>query len=227
LKGAQGSLLDIDHGTYPYVTSSNATVGGICTGLGISPDKIHSVLGVAKAYATRVGGGPFPTENFGEAGRWLLERGCEFGATTGRPRRCGWFDAFAMAYTCRINGIQKLALMKPDVLDGLEEIKICTGYKYKGGLLESFPTENWILQKVEPQYISAKGWSEPVHHVRDRSSLPAGLMDYIRRIEDLIEVGVAVISTGVERNETILLEEMLPSWMDTDKIKEEINASIR
>lgn len=221
-EGAQGSLLDMDHGTYPYVTSSNSTAGGVCTGLGIGPDKINAVLGVTKAYTTRVGGGPFPTEIFDERGKLLLERGNEFGATTGRPRRCGWFDVLAVSYACRLNGIKKIALTKPDVLDELDEIKVCVGYRYKGDLFRHFPAESWILDKVVPQYKKVKGWKKSILKERDFSSLPLAFKDYIKLIEDLVQAKVAVISTGMERKETIFKEEELEEWLDLKKIKAEL-----
>jgi adenylosuccinate synthase len=221
-EGAQGTLLDIDHGTYPYVTSSNPTAGGVCTGLGIGPDKVHRILGITKAYTTRVGGGPFPTEIFDDRGELLLERGNEFGATTGRPRRCGWFDTVAVSYSCRLNGISKIVLTKPDVLDGLEEINLCVGYKYKGELLPSFPIESWILEKIVPQYRTVKGWSSSVHKKTDFSSLPVAFKDYLNLIEDLIQVKVSIISTGTERFDTILLEEELEEFLDLEKIKAEL-----
>ncbi len=221
-EGAQGTLLDVDHGTYPYVTSSNSSAGGVCTGLGVGPDKINFVLGVTKAYTTRVGGGPFPTEIFDQQGKFLLERGNEFGATTGRPRRCGWFDALAVSYSCRINGIRRIALTKPDVLDGLEEILICVGYKYKGQRMNSFPTESWILDKVVPVYKKVKGWSQSVHKKRDVYSLPQEFKDYIRIIEDLIEAKVALISTGMERIDTVFVEEEIKDWLYLEQIKTEL-----
>ena len=213
-EGAQGALLDIDFGTYPFVTSSNSTVGGVLTGLGIGPDKIQAVLGVMKAYTTRVGGGPFPTESRDETGKYLMEKGSEYGATTGRPRRCGWFDAVAAAYSCRINGISKIVLTKSDVLDGLPELKICTGYRYKGELLPSFTTEPWILDEVKPEYRSFKGWEKPVSHGSDFSQLPQAYLDYISFIEDSIEAEVAVISTGVERKDTIVRSDRLETILD-------------
>ncbi len=221
-EGAQGTLLDIDHGTYPYVTSSNPTAGGVCTGLGIGPDKIHRVLGIAKAYTTRVGGGPFPTEIFDDRGKLLSEKGNEFGATTGRPRRCGWFDAVAVSYSCRLNGIEMIALTKPDVLDELEEIKLCVGYKYKGELLPSFPNESWVLEKVEPQYRTVKGWPSPVHGKTDYSSLPVAFQDYLKLIEDLIQVRISVVSTGTKRCDTVMREEELGEFLDLEKIKAEL-----
>jgi len=221
-EGAQGTLLDIDHGTYPYVTSSNSTVGGVCTGLGIGPDKIDSVIGITKAYTTRVGEGPFPTEIPGKMGRLLMEKGNEYGATTGRPRRCGWFDAVAVAYSCRINGIRKIVLTKPDVLDVFDEIKVCVGYKYKGEILKGFPSDIWELAEVEPQFINVKGWKTPVRGIRERSSLPVAFWDYIKRIEELTQTDVTIISTGKNRKDSILVEENLRSWMDVEKIKAEL-----
>jgi len=222
-EGAQGSLLDIDHGTYPYVTSSNSTAGGVCTGLGIGPNKIDSVLGVTKAYTTRVGSGPFPTEIFDERGKVLLEKGDEYGATTGRPRRCGWFDAMAVSYSCRLNGIEKIALTKPDVLDDFDEIFICVGYKYKRELLPGFPTESWILDRVEPQYKKVRGWKKSVHKIRDYSLLPQAFRDYLKLIEDLIGARVSIISTGVERRDTILIDTRLKDIVNLEKIKKEIS----
>jgi adenylosuccinate synthase len=221
-EGAQGTLLDIDHGTYPYVTSSNSTVGGVCTGLGIGPDKIDAVLGVTKAYTTRVGGGPFPTEISGEMGQFILERGNEFGATTGRPRRCGWFDAFAVSYSCRINGVRKIVLTKPDVLDGMDEIQVCMGYTYKGERLRSFPSEVRILSEVEPQFKKVRGWKEPVKGLQEYSSLPQAFKDYVKLLEDLLQAKISLFSTGMERKESILIEVDLKPLMDLDKIIAEL-----
>ena len=207
-EGAQGTLLDIDHGTYPYVTSSSSTAGGVCTGLGIPPTKINSVLGVTKAYTTRVGEGSLPSEIFDEKGKLLLERGNEFGSTTGRPRRCGWFDAVAVSYSCRVNGINNIALTKPDVLDEFEKIQMCVGYKYKGERLRSFPTESWILEKVVPQYKEVRGWKTSVGKMNDSSSLPQAFKDYIKLIEDSIQARIAIVSTGVERRDTVLIKEL-------------------
>lgn len=218
-EGAQGTLLDVDHGTYPFVTSSNSTVGGICSGLGIGPDKIGTVLGVTKAYTTRVGQGPFPTELFDDMGEYLREHGQEYGATTGRPRRCGWLDTVALAYACRINGVSKLVLTKPDVLDGLEKIKVCTGYKYNGNLLPSFPSEVRMLEQVEPVYKTVSGWRKNIQGKRDYTDLPQAFCDYIKFIEDILEVKVAIVSTGVERQATILMEEELAGLVDISKIQ--------
>lgn len=224
-EGAQGTLLDIDHGTYPYVTSSNPTAGGVGTGLGIGLDKVEYVLGVTKAYATRVGGGPFPTEISDAQGKLLLERGNEFGATTGRPRRCGWFDVLAVAYSCRVSGIKKIILTKPDVLDGLEKIKVCVGYKYKGSRLPHFPTESWILEKVVPQYKTIKGWKKSIHQQTDYSSLPSAFTDYIKLIEDLVQAKVAAVSTGMERRDTIFIQDEWQGMVDLKKIKKQIHTA--
>lgn len=205
-EGAQGTLLDLDHGTYPYVSASNPTVGGVITGLGIPPCSISKVLGVSKAYTTRVGGGPFPTELKEEMGKRIREVGDEYGATTGRPRRCGWLDLFALKYSVRINGIDSLALMKIDVLDGLEEIKVCIGYKYKGSLMKSFPTEWWILERVEPVYRSFKGWSKPLKGLRTLKEFPQEAIDYLNFIEDYLGIGIEFVSNGAEREDTVFKE---------------------
>ncbi len=218
-EGAQGALLDIDHGTYPYVTSSNSTAGGVATGLGIGPTRIQAVLGVSKAYTTRVGSGPFPTEISDERGRRILERGNEFGATTGRPRRCGWFDTVAVSYSRRVNGFEKLVLTKPDILDIFAEIPICVGYTYKGERLPSFPAEPWILEKVVPQLRVMKGWKTPIHRLTEYRDLPGEFLDYIKLIEDQVEAKVAIVSTGVERKDSLLLDSELDSLIDIAKVK--------
>jgi adenylosuccinate synthase len=221
-EGAQGALLDIDHGTYPFVTSSNSTAGGVSTGLGIGPTKIDAVLGVTKAYTTRVGSGPFPSEIHDQRGRLILERGNEFGATTGRPRRCGWFDTVVVSYSCRLNGIEKIVLTKPDILDLFEEIPVCIGYAYKGERLLSFPTEPWILDKVVPQYRTMKGWKTPIHKIREFRSLPPAFQDYIKVLEDAVEAKVAVVSTGVERRDSLLLDAELEGLVDLKRIRAEL-----
>jgi adenylosuccinate synthase len=218
-EGAQGVLLDLDHGTYPFVTSSSSTAGGVCTGLGIGPKSIHSILGITKAYTTRVGSGPFPTELADERGKKIAARGDEFGATTGRPRRCGWFDALAVRYACRVNGIDRIALTKPDVLEEMDEVRICTAYSYKGEVLKSFPAEPWVLEKAVPVYKTMPGWRDSVHRAREYASLPAAFKDYVREIEDLIETRVGLISTGVERDDTILLESELAGFIDSSGLK--------
>jgi adenylosuccinate synthase len=221
-EGAQGALLDIDHGTYPFVTSSNSTAGGVATGLGIGPTRIDEVLGVVKAYTTRVGSGPFPTETQDERGCLISERGNEFGATTGRPRRCGWFDAMATAYSCRINGIERIVLTKPDILDVFEEIPVCVGYDYRGSALSAFPAEPWILEKVVPRYKMLKGWKTSLHHLSERSRLPAAFLDYAKFIEDAIEARICLVSTGVERKDSILIEEELEGVVDIRRVTKDL-----
>src|SRR3954465_9293623 len=193
-EGAQGTLLDIDHGTYPYVTSSNASIGGVCTGLGIPPKAIGRVLGVVKAYTTRVGEGPFPTELSGEMGNRLREGGSEYGAVTGRPRRCGWFDAVAVRYAARINGLDGLALTKLDVLDGLDRIDICTAYRCGSRTLTEFPSDVGQLAQCEPIYESMPGWSAPTAGVREFGKLPDAARKYIARLEEVSGVLAAIVS---------------------------------
>ncbi len=208
-EGAQGTLLDIDHGTYPYVTSSNASIGGVCTGLGVPPRAIGQALGVVKAYTTRVGEGPFPTELSGEMGNRLRESGSEYGAVTGRPRRCGWFDAVAARYASRINGLDGLALTKLDVLDGLEKIDICTAYRCGGRTLTEFPSDVTQLAACEPIYESMPGWSTPTAGVRTFAALPAAARRYIARLEEVSGVGAAIVSTGSERDDTIIRDDVM------------------
>jgi adenylosuccinate synthase len=208
-EGAQGTLLDVDHGTYPYVTSSNATIGGVCTGLGVGPRAIGAVMGVVKAYTTRVGEGPLPTELTGDMGNRLRESGNEYGAVTGRPRRCGWYDAVAVRYAARINGLDSLALTKLDVLDGLEQIDICTSYKCQGRTLTEFPSDIGQLALCEPVYESMPGWTAPTKGVRRFDDLPAAARRYIARLEEVSGVRAAIVSTGSERDDTILRDEIL------------------
>jgi adenylosuccinate synthase len=203
-EGAQGTLLDIDHGTYPYVTSSNATIGGVCTGLGIGPKAIDGVLGVAKAYTTRVGEGPLPTELTGELGTRLRESGQEFGAVTGRPRRCGWYDAVAVRYAVRVNGLDALALTKLDVLDGLPELQVCTAYRCRGATLTEMPGDLSQLAACEPVYEALPGWTSPAAGVREFERLPREARAYIARLEEITGVPSAVISTGSAREDTIV-----------------------
>ncbi len=200
LEGAQGTMLDIDHGTYPYVTSSNTIAGGACTGMGLSPKQIGQVTGIAKAYCTRVGNGPFPSEEFGPDGDRLREQGHEFGTTTGRPRRCGWFDAVAIRYACALNGCDRIALMKLDVLDGFENIKICVGYEFEGERIDYVPYD---LQKVKPIYETFPGW-ERVEGISDYDALPDSAKAYIETIEKVSGVKVGIISTSPDRNDTIV-----------------------
>ena len=205
LEGAQGTLLDVDHGTYPYVTSSNATAGGACTGLGIGPTKIDGVMGVMKAYTTRVGSGPFPTELKDKLGEFLREKGGEYGATTGRPRRCGWFDAVSVKHSIRINALTGIALTKLDVLDEVEKIKACVAYKYKGDYLETMPQESRIIEECEPVYEELEGWRTNTAGVKKLNDLPEQARVYVSYLEKLIATKIDIISTGQKRNETIVL----------------------
>jgi adenylosuccinate synthase len=208
-ESAQGTMLDVDFGTYPYVTSSNPLSGGCCTGSGVAPNKIDSVLGIVKAYTTRVGEGPFPTELFDDYGKRLAEVGKEFGATTGRPRRCGWFDAVVVRYTVMVNGVNALALTKLDVMDGFEEVKICTGYKYKDEVMDCMPSSRSIFSKLEPIYITMPGWAEPTHGVKTYDELPLNAKNYLKKLEELVGCKIALISMGSSRNETIISDESI------------------
>jgi adenylosuccinate synthase len=208
-EGAQGTLLDIDHGTYPYVTSSNATIGGVCTGLGIGPRMIGAVLGVAKAYLTRVGEGPLPTELSGPMGDRLRDTGQEYGAVTRRPRRCGWYDAVAVRYAVRVNGLDALAITKLDVLDGLEEIQVCIAYRSEGRTVDAFPADVAQLAACEPVYDTLPGWKTPTKGLRRFADLPEAARQYIGYLEDVSGVPAAIISTGSAREDTILREDVL------------------
>jgi len=204
-EGAQGTLLDIDQGTYPYVTSSNTTAGGACTGSGVGPRDLDYILGITKAYTTRVGAGPFPTELFDDVGQYLGEKGNEFGATTGRSRRCGWFDGIALRRAAQVNSISGLCITKLDVLDGLETLRICTGYKYQGETLDLPPVGADAIEKCEPIYEDMPGWTESTVGARNMDQLPANAQAYLKRLEQIVEVPVDIISTGPERDETIIL----------------------
>ena len=215
-EGAQGAMLDIDHGTFPYVTSSNSTIGGVCTGLGVGPQAIEAVLGIVKAYTTRVGSGPLPTELTDSAGDRLRESGKEYGASTGRPRRCGWFDAVAVKYAVHVNGIDALALTKFDVLDDQQEIKVCTGYRCDNKLLNSPPASIDQLARCEPEYETLPGWAGTgkCAGVRRESDLPPNARAYIARLEELSGAPAAIISTGPDRNDTVVRESGLASrWL--------------
>jgi len=201
LEGAQGTLLDIDHGTYPFVTSSATVSAGACTGLGISPRDIGKVTGIVKAYCTRVGNGPFPSEDFGEDGKRLGEQGHEFGTTTGRARRCGWFDAVATRHAARLNGCDELALMKLDVLDGFDEVKVCIAYEYEGKEIDYMPAD---LDAVKPIYKTFKGWNNSVG-VRTFDALPSDAQAFVKIIEEISKTKVGIISTSPERDDTIIL----------------------
>ncbi len=203
-EGAQGSLLDIDHGTYPFVTSSNCVAGAAAAGAGVGPAMLHYVLGITKAYTTRVGSGPFPTELDDAVGEHLRERGNEFGATTGRPRRCGWFDGAALKRSIQINGVSGLCITKLDVLDGMEEVKLCTGYKVDGELSDLLPAGAEDTARCEPVYEDLPGWPDSTVGVRSFEDLPANARRYLERIESLCEVSVDMISTGPDRAETIV-----------------------
>ncbi len=206
-EGAQGSLLDVDFGTYPYVTSSHPTVGGCCTGLGVPPTAIDRIIGIVKAYCTRVGNGPFPTELEDETGQRLRKVGHEFGATTGRPRRCGWLDLVALRYTSMINGLTELAITKLDVLSGLDELKVCVAYRYDGKETTRFPSEVQTLEIVEPVYRSFPGWSEDITGIDRFEALPANAQAYLQFIANETGVGINMISTGPKRSQTINGEE--------------------
>jgi adenylosuccinate synthase len=203
-EGAQGSLLDIDHGTYPYVTSSNCVAGAAAAGAGIGPHHLHYVLGITKAYNTRVGSGPFPTELSDDVGEQLRQRGQEFGATTGRPRRTGWFDAAALKRSIQLNGVSGLCITKLDVLDGVEAVKICVGYRIEGQLSDILPVGAEELERCEPVYEELPGWKESTVGIKSHEALPKGARDYLKRIEDLAGVPIDLISTGPERDETVV-----------------------
>ena len=204
-EGAQGALLDIDHGTYPFVTSSNTVAGQAATGSGLGPGSIGYVLGICKAYTTRVGDGPFPTEQTNEIGRLLGERGREFGTVTGRPRRCGWFDAVLVRQTVRTSGITGLALTKLDILDGLEELKVCVGYRLDGREIDHLPASEHGQAMVEPIYETVEGWQAATARARSWAELPAQAIKYVRRVEELVGCPVALLSTSPEREDTILM----------------------
>jgi adenylosuccinate synthase len=204
-EGAQGTLLDVDHGTYPFVTSSNAVAGGACTGLGVGPTKIGKVLGVVKAYTTRVGGGPFPTEITGAVGEGLRKRGGEYGATTGRPRRCGWLDFVGLRHALRVNGLTGIAVTKLDILDALDTIKVCVAYKYGKGIHNDFPKEYSLLEKAQPVYEEMQGWKESTVGLTRFDALPKNAQRYIRKMEKVLGINVDMVSTGQRRDELVML----------------------
>jgi adenylosuccinate synthase len=209
-EGAQGTLLDIDHGTYPYVTSSNASAGGACVGTGVAPSLITGAIGIAKAYTTRVGGGPFPTELNGTIGETIRQRGDEYGASTGRPRRCGWFDGPATQYSALLNNLQAIALTKLDVLDEFEEIQVCTDYQYKGSPLQEFPAEIKVLEAVKPIYRVVPGWGCQTAGMRSYADLPQKAQDYLKLLSEITETEFSFISTGPDRDDTIIVPD---SWI--------------
>jgi adenylosuccinate synthase len=205
-EGAQGTHLDIDHGTYPFVTSSNVVAGGACSGAGIGPTCIDTVIGICKAYTTRVGGGPFPTELEDEVGRHLQEVGVEFGSTTGRPRRCGWLDMVVLKNAARLNGLTGLTITKLDVLSGLEQIRIATSYVHGTSSMENFPNECFTLESCKPSYMDFEGWSEDITTARTFSDLPANTQSYLRAIEELAEIPLSIVSVGPGREQTIMMQ---------------------
>jgi adenylosuccinate synthase len=205
-EGAQGTHLDIDHGTYPFVTSSNTLSGNACCGAGIGPKEIHHVIGIVKAYTTRVGRGPFPSELFDDIGDTIQEKGAEFGATTGRRRRCGWLDTVILNNAVRLNGLTGLAVTKLDVLGGLDSLKICTGYEYQGQTLDYFPGDLQMLGECKPIYETLPGWSEDISGIRNYNDLPENTKKYLRRIEEIAETPIRIISIGPGRDETIVVE---------------------
>jgi adenylosuccinate synthase len=206
-EGAQGTLLDLDHGTYPYVTSSNPVAGGACVGSGVGPTIIDRVIGVAKAYTTRVGEGPFPTELDGRMGELLCDRGAEFGTTTGRKRRCGWFDAVIGRYAVRINGLDCLAITKLDVLDELEEINVCVAYEIDGQRCHDFPSNARAFARCKPIYKTLSGWKQSTDHCRSLDDLPRQALDYLKFLAELMEVPIAIVSLGASRDQTIIVED--------------------
>ncbi|MEW6729861.1 MAG: adenylosuccinate synthase [Acidobacteriota bacterium] len=215
LEGAQGTMLDVDHGTFPYVTSSNSTVGGAITGTGLAPSHISGVLGITKVYTTRVGSGPFPTELTDRTGEYLRERGNEYGAVTGRPRRTGWFDAIAVRYSVMINGISSLALTKLDVLDELDEIKVCVGYRLRGVEIKEIPSTAALYSQVEPIYRTIPGWQESTLRIKEYDQLPVRARDYLNLLSDLVECPIGLVSTGPEREETIFpTQSLIHSWFN-------------
>jgi adenylosuccinate synthase len=206
-EGAQGTLLDLDHGTYPFVTSSNPVAGGACIGAGVGPTVIDRVIGVAKAYTTRVGEGPFPTELTDDVGQLLGDRGAEFGTTTGRRRRCGWFDAVIGRYAVRINGIDCLAITKLDVLDDLDEIKVCVAYEIEGKRCDHFPSSSRLFAQCKPVYRSVPGWKQSTSHCRSLDDLPPEALSYLKLLAELMEVPIAIVSLGASRDQTIIVED--------------------
>ncbi len=210
-EGAQGTLLDVDHGTYPFVTSSNTAIGGVCAGAGVGPHNIHQIIGISKAYTTRVGSGPFPTELKGPEGEKLKQDGDEFGATTGRPRRCGWFDAVGVRHAVRINGMGGIALTKLDVLTGFKKIRICTAYRSDGKTYREFPSSLRVLERAKPVWEEMKGWDTPLSGTRKVADLPINAQRYIRRLEEILETEMVLVSVGPGREQTIMIKDLFRS----------------
>jgi adenylosuccinate synthase len=203
-EGAQGTMLDIDHGTYPFVTSSSAAAGGACTGTGVAPTRIDGIIGVTKAYITRVGAGPFPSEDLGDDGERIRKAGNEFGSVTGRPRRCGWFDVPLLRYTAMVNGFDSLIVTKLDVLDGVEKLKVCVGYRMRGHVEGDMPATNLLMEQVEPVYEELPGWPVPTSGMTSYDALPREARDYVTFLEERTGVEVGCVSTGPERNQTMI-----------------------
>jgi adenylosuccinate synthase len=206
-EGAQGMMLDVDHGTYPYVTSSNTVSANAATGSGVGPRSVNYVLGITKAYTTRVGTGPFPTELMDDIGEGIGQRGKEFGTVTGRKRRCGWFDAVLVRQACKVGGIDGIALTKLDVLDGMDELKVCVGYELNGEVIQHYPASSIHQADVKPVYETLEGWKDSTRGARSWAELPAAAVKYVRRIEELIEAPVTLLSTSPERDDTILMQD--------------------
>jgi len=224
LEGAQGTLLDPDFGTYPYATASSPLAGGSCLGAGLGPTKLDQILGVFKAYCTRVGGGPMPTELKDETGEAIRERGHEYGTTTGRPRRCGWFDAVASRFSTRVNGYTRAIITRLDVLDKLPSLKICTGYELNGKKIDSFPASAATLEKCQPVYEELPGWQTPINDIRDFNQLPPQARQYLSRLEELIACPIGVISVGMRREQTIFKR---PVWEKQPGRKHNLNIKRR
>ncbi len=205
-EGAQGTLLDVDHGTYPFVTSSSTITGGACSGSGVGPQHIQQIIGISKAYTTRVGSGPFPTELDNSEGEALRREGGEFGATTGRPRRCGWFDAVGVRHAVRMNGITGIALTKLDVLTGFKKILICISYRYGGEIVDEFPASSKVMRNATPVYETMDGWDTPLDNARQFSELPSNAQQYVRRLEEIVQTEIILVSVGPGREQTILLK---------------------
>ncbi|CRF35449.1 Adenylosuccinate synthetase [Brachyspira suanatina] len=207
-EGAQATMLDLDHGTYPFVTSSYPAAGGACTGSGVGPRKIDNVIGVVKAYATRVGEGPFPSELFDDVGQFIRDKGGEYGTVTGRARRCGWLDACVVKYASYVNGLDSIAITRLDILDELDKLKICVAYKYNGEILEGYPADLDILSKVEPVYEEFEGWKTSTRYIREYDKLPENAKKYLKRLSEVIETDISIVSVGAGRDETIIVKKI-------------------
>ena len=207
-EGAQATMLDLDHGTYPFVTSSYPAAGGACTGSGVGPRKIDNVIGVVKAYATRVGEGPFPSELFDDVGQFIRDKGGEYGTVTGRARRCGWLDACVVKYASYVNGLDSIAITRLDILDELDKLKICVAYKYNGEILEGYPADLDILSKVEPVYEEFEGWKTSTRDIREYDKLPENAKKYLKRLSEVIETDISIVSVGAGRDETIIVKKI-------------------